>query len=596
MLPYQILEVANCHGGKLDYLLSLLDEFKLIKPAGIKFQPLHPDKIATPDFAWYEVYKELFFDLNEWNTIINKARESKEIWIDVFDTYGVEVFVNFKKDVKGVKLQPSILYNQSVIDALKNTQLNGKILIINISALELNAIEERVNNLRNSLRPDEIWLEVGFQSYPTELLDCALVKIKTIKEKFNCKIVFADHADGKSDDAIWLPIMAAMNGADVIEKHILHSTLETKYDYFSSINIDSYNVFSNKLNDYLKLQHQPFINEREKAYLNNTIQIPISNKKIKSGSLVNLSNDADFKRSGQKGLNTKELIELQKSFHILSADVDSGKSFNKENFKQATIATIVACRLKSSRLEKKALLKIGDISSVEKCLQSCLQFANTHYTILATSTNEQDAELNDYTYIPQVIFHRGDPDDVIRRYLDIADKLKIDVIIRVTADMPYVSSEITEILLKSHFENGSDYTISTKVAVGSGVEIINVEALLKIKNHFKEANYSEYMTWYFQNNPEHFKLNFVDLPKELVRDYRLTLDYKEDLELFNEVQKYLDSNSLKATTYNIYKFLDENPEISKINNHITLTYRTDQKLIDTLNRETKIIIKDDDNR
>jgi spore coat polysaccharide biosynthesis protein SpsF (cytidylyltransferase family) len=104
------------------------------------------------------------------------------------------------------------------------------------------------------------------------------------------------------------------------------------------------------------------------------------------------------------------------------------------------------------------------------------------------------------------------------------------------------------------------------------------------------------MTWYFQNNPEHFKLNFVDLPKELVRDYRLTLDYKEDLELFNEVQKYLDSNSLKATTYNIYKFLDENPEISKINNHITLTYRTDQKLIDTLNRETKIIIKDDDNR
>ena len=123
MLPYQILEVANCHGGKLDYVLSLLDEFKLIKPAGIKFQPLHPDKIATPDFAWYEVYKELFFDLNEWNTIINKAKETKEIWIDVFDTYGVEVFVNFKKDVKGVKLQPSILYNQSVITYLKATYI-----------------------------------------------------------------------------------------------------------------------------------------------------------------------------------------------------------------------------------------------------------------------------------------------------------------------------------------------------------------------------------------------------------------------------------------------------------------------------------------
>lgn len=68
------------------------------------------------------------------------------------------------------------------------------------------------------------------------------------------------------------------------------------------------------------------------------------------------------------------------------------------------------------------------------------------------------------------------------------------------------------------------------------------------------------------------------------------------MELFNEIQKHLDDNYLKATTYNIYKFLDENPNISKINNHITLTYRTNQKLIDTLNRETKIIIKENDNR
>lgn len=588
MLPYQILEIANCHGGKLDYVLSLLDEFKLIKPAGIKFQPLHPDKIATPDFAWYEVYKELFFDLNEWNTIIGKAKETKDIWIDIFDTYGVEVFTTYKQDVKGIKLQPSILYNQSVIDALKEPQLKGKILIINISALEISAIEERLNNLRNTLNPDEIWLEVGFQSYPTKLLDCALAKIKIIKDKFNCKVVFADHADGKSDDAIWLPVIAAMNGADVIEKHIMHSALETKYDHFSSIDINSYAKFSEKLTNYLKLRDQPFINEREREYLNNSIQIPISNKKLEAGSLINLSEDVEFKRSGQKGLNTKELIELQKSFHILSSNIEDGKSLKKENFKKATIATIIACRLKSSRLEKKALLKIGDITSVEKCIQSCLQFTDTQYTILATSTTEQDDELKNYTYVPEVIFHKGDPDDVIIRYLTIAEQLKVDVIIRVTADMPYVSYEITEILLKSHFESGADYTVSKSVAVGSGVEIINVQALRKIKSHFNEANYSEYMTWYFQNNQEHFKLNFVDLPAELTRDYRLTLDYKEDLQLFNAIQKYLDENSLRATTKNIYKFLDENPDVSKINSHITLTYRTDQKLIDTLNKETRI--------
>ena len=35
-------------------------------------------------------------------------------------------------------------------------------------------------------------------------------------------------------------------------------------------------------------------------------------------------------------------------------------------------------------------------------------------------------------------------------------------------------------------------------------------------------------------------------------------------------------------------FLDAHPEISSINSHLTLKYRTDQQLIDTLNRETKM--------
>lgn len=59
-----------------------------------------------------------------------------------------------------------------------------------------------------------------------------------------------------------------------------------------------------------------------------------------------------------------------------------------------------------------------------------------------------------------MVFHKGDPEDVIKRYLGIVEKLKIDIIIRVTADMPFVSSIIVEKLLKSHFSEGADYTIS----------------------------------------------------------------------------------------------------------------------------------------
>jgi len=256
--------------------------------------------------------------------------------------------------------------------------------------------------------------------------------------------------------------------------------------------------------------------------------------------------------------------------------------------KKATIATIIACRLKSTRLPKKALLPIGGIPSVERCIKSCLQFKNVNHTILATSNIPEDAELENFTYSQEVVFHKGDPDDVIQRYLDIAEKLRVDVIIRVTADNPFVSDMIVEQTLKEHFAYGADYTVPRKSAVGSGAEIINTSALQKVKSYFTSANYSEYMTWYFQNNPEHFRLNFIDLPEELIRDYRLTLDYPEDLEMYNMLQAYFDDNNIEFNIKEGFVFLDNHPEISQLNSHYTQRYKADPVLIETLNKVTKI--------
>jgi spore coat polysaccharide biosynthesis protein SpsF (cytidylyltransferase family)/sialic acid synthase SpsE len=588
MKPYQILEIANSHGGNMDYLLSLIDEFAEYKGYGMKFQPLHPDRIATPDFSWYPVYHELLFSLDEWAVILNKVAETKEIWLDLFDTYGVEIFDIHKDKVTGCKLQPSILYNQSVLNALSKILLHNHYLIINVSGLEIEEISERLQYFTDTIQPKEIWIEVGFQSYPTQLQDSGYIKIDTVRKHFSNKIVFADHADGKGEDTLWLPLVAALKGADVIEKHIMHSTMETKYDYFSSIDKNKYAIYIQRLTAYLALNDQPFINDREKLYLSNSIQIPIAAKAIQAGTLINFNTDIEFKRAGLTGLNTLQIRQLQQSMHILAKEVGQHKTFQKTDFKKATIATIIACRLKSSRLPKKALLKIGALPSVEKCIESCLRFNNVNHTILATSDVAEDAELVNYTHAPAVVFHKGDPDDVIRRYLGIIDELKVDVIVRITADMPYVSQHIIDILLKSHFETGADYTIAKESAVGTAAEIINTAALRKIKAHFPNASYSEYMTWYFQNNPEHFKLNFVTLPPSLVRNYRLTLDYQEDLDMFNAIQQYLDEKQLPATIDVIFDFLDQHPEVVNLNSHLTLKYKTDPELIATLNRETKI--------
>lgn len=585
---YNILEIANTHGGDFNYVLSLLEEFKKFdKNTGIKFQPFKYNEIALPDFSWYHVYEKLYFTPNQWTDIIVQASKHKDVWIDVFDIYSIEIIENNLDKIYGFKLQASVLYNKNVVAELSKLSLENKKIILNISGFEIEEIEEVVSEFNILFSKTEILLQIGFQGYPTKLEDSGLVKIKKIRSKFSNQLVFADHIDANHEDALWLPVFAASHGVSILEKHIMHSSLETKYDHYSSLTVEKYEKYLSYLEKYAPLFEKEFITNEERKYLDKSEQVPILNADKEKGELLSWR-DFNFKRTDEVGLNTRQLDKYLREGYCLNSDKIKNSTIEKENISKATIATIIAVRLKSSRLKKKALKKIGDLTSIEYCIKNALKFENVNHTIVASSDLESDKELEDYTYGEDVIFHRGDPEDVIKRYLDIIRKLKINIIVRVTGDMPFISNDILQILLKSHFQVGADYTVAKNAAVGTNLEIINTVALEKVQLHFPTADYSEYMTWYFQNNPEYFKLNFVDLPKELIRDYRLTLDYQEDLDMFNRIDEFLQENKFEYSIYKVFEFLDNNDKVVNINNDLTLTYKTDKKLIDTLNRVTKI--------
>ncbi|MDI9257714.1 cytidylyltransferase domain-containing protein [Flavobacterium sedimenticola] len=584
-----IIEVANTHGGDLNYMLELVDTFAPYQDGyAIKFQPLRADTLATPDFEWYPVYEKLSFNHQEWHTIISKAKATKRVWLDLFDLYGVEVLEKNLASVDGIKLQVSVLFNYGVFEKLKTIDLADKKIIINVAALDFDEIAFFVDKFEREIQSEELLLEVGFQGYPTELLDSGISKIKAVKERFGKRVVFADHVDGTTDYAVWLPIIALNNGADIIEKHVMLTTRETLYDFYSSINSEQFEKLVGLMADRDALAKASFLNEKEKLYLEKSLLKPLLNKEVAAGQGLSLTEDFDYKRSGQTGLHARAIEQLLQHRSILSTAKSKGKALQSSDFKTATIAVIIACRLKSSRLKEKALLKIGDLTSVEYCLRNAKKFRGMHHVILATSDLESDADLAQYTYDESVVFHQGHPEDVIKRYLDIIDTLHVDVVVRVTADMPFIDNEILQILLDSHFKTGADYTSGVTAAVGTNLEIINTQALRKVKSYFPSADYSEYMTWYFMNNQEHFKINLVDLPSELVRSYRLTLDYDEDLVMFNKIHEALAPTNPDFNLRAIFKYLDENPEVANINSHIQLTYKTDQALIDTLNEKTKI--------
>ena len=64
---------------------------------------------------------------------------------------------------------------------------------------------------------------------------------------------------------------------------------------------------------------------------------------------------------------------------------------------------------------------------------------------------------------------------------------------------------------------------------------------------------------------------------------------QEDLDVFNAVHDhFIKEGKEEYTLRDIYAFLDANPDVASMNQHITLKYRTDSELINTLNKVTKI--------
>lgn len=591
MKPYIILEIANTHAGDKNYVFRLLEEYKQYTNSfGVKFQPFKYDEIARDDYEWFPVYKTLFFSEEVWAKIILKASETKDVWLDVSNQYSITILNNNLSRIKGIKFQSSILENIQLIEALKLVDLSQKAVIINVASLSIEKIKHHIVIIKEFLNPAKIYLQIGFQDYPTRLEDSGLSKIKSLNETFKLSISFADHIARQDEMAIELPALAYIRGAELIEKHVMCSGEPAKYDHYSSVTPDVFSRLVAKLNSYAELLQQPFLNKREINYYSKTVMIPIVSRELNRGQLVSFVSDVNFKRTNENGLNLEEVKEFQKSYHLLKNSKAAGSVLQKSDFKRAKIATIIAGRLKSKRLPKKAIRKInGKISTVELCIRNCKFIKTVDYTILATSDLPEDAELKNYTYDKSVIFHTGDAEDVIERYLSIINQLNIDVFIRVTADMPYVSYEIVEILLHSHFDTGADYTAPKNATIGQGVQIINASALRKVRELFPVSNFSEYMNAYIIYNPQLFKINEIDLPESYIRPYRLTIDYPKDLELVEAIERYYEESKISYSLNSLFKYLDANPDIVALNNDLTLIYKTNPDLVAEIKQRTTYV-------
>ena len=73
---------------------------------------------------------------------------------------------------------------------------------------------------------------------------------------------------------------------------------------------------------------------------------------------------------------------------------------------------------------------------------------------------------------------------------------------------------------------------------------MNFKTIKTISEQSKYKNNTEYLEWYLENS-RNFKVNYIKSKYNFDKKTRLTLDFKEDLILFNKIFKYNSNRSKK---------------------------------------------------
>jgi spore coat polysaccharide biosynthesis protein SpsF len=226
---------------------------------------------------------------------------------------------------------------------------------------------------------------------------------------------------------------------------------------------------------------------------------------------------------------------------------------------------IIQARMGSTRLPGKVLKKIGNRSILRIIVDRLKESETIDEIIIVTTEKKEDDPIIEFCRENNIKYYRGPEQDVLRRYIEAAEKYDIEQIVRVTGDNPLTSPKVIDVLLKSHQKKNSDYTFATGLPLGVSAEVVERKILENLDSSNLDDDYKEHVTFFIRENEKEFKINSVDF--QLDDNIRVTVDTKEDLKLIKEIDKEIGPIE-KLSVEEVIAFLNNNTKIKKINANV----------------------------
>lgn len=195
------------------------------------------------------------------------------------------------------------------------------------------------------------------------------------------------------------------------------------------------------------------------------------------------------------------------------------------------VVVIAQCRLSSTRLPGKALLPLGDKAVLDWTLEAMKRVKADDYWLAVD--HESKTALSPHAEKYGWKIFAGSLEDVLERFCGAIKESGADVVVRATADNPFLFYDAANEMIEEYFnrEKSSpvDYLTYSGLPHGSGVEMFNAHSLLKAAELTSSPYDHEHVGPSLYLHTDRFQCAFVKAPEKYHHpNMRTTIDTPED--------------------------------------------------------------------
>jgi spore coat polysaccharide biosynthesis protein SpsF len=225
---------------------------------------------------------------------------------------------------------------------------------------------------------------------------------------------------------------------------------------------------------------------------------------------------------------------------------------------------IIQARVGSSRLPNKAMLDIGGKPMLMRVVERVRQCKTVDSVVVAIPDTDENGVLAEYCGQRDIDLWRGPELDVLDRYYGAGVAYDADQVVRVTSDCPLIEPHVIDAVVRMYLDDKElEYACNNLKATwphGLDCEVFSMAALKKTHNEALPVSWREGVSDVFRKQPRKYRLGNLECPEDYSQ-YRLTVDWQEDLDLVREIYQALGPFPLMSK---VLWLIDHRPELGEL--------------------------------